>query len=103
FDGTTNVGSTQRPEVRFSRAVKPESLTSESFYATAADGTRLGATIVPAQDGSYAWLFLDAPMPGGAQITVHVDGARIRAAADGAFLDADGDGVAGGERTARFT
>ena len=103
FDGTANVGSTQRPEVRFSRAVKPESLTEESFYATTADGTKLAATIVSAQDGSYAWLFLDAPMPGGSLITVHVDGALIRAAADGAFLDADADGAAGGALTASFT
>ena len=103
FDGTSNVGSTQRPELRFSRAVKPESLTEASFYATNSDGTKLAASIVPAQDGSYAWLFLDAPMPGGATITIHVDGGLIRAAADGAFLDADGNGAAGGALTASFT
>ncbi len=102
-DGATDVGSTQRPEVRFTRAVKLDTLTANSFYATAADGTKLAGSIVPAQDGSFAWLFLDEPMPGGATITVHVDGSLIRAAADGAFLDADYDGVAGGELTFSFT
>jgi len=53
---------------------------------TGADGQKLGATIVPAQDGSYAWLFFDDPMPGGATITLQLNGNMIRAAADGAQL-----------------
>jgi uncharacterized protein YjiK len=101
--GESDVGSTERPEIRFSRAVKIDTLTADSFYASAADGTKLAGTIVPAQDGSSAMLFLDAPMPGGATITVTVDGSRIRAATDGAFLDADLNGVAGGLRQVSFT
>ncbi len=76
--GESNVGSTERPEIRFSRAVKINTLTADSFYASAADGTKLAGTIVPNQDGSSAMLFLDAPMPGGATITVTVDGSRSR-------------------------
>ncbi len=102
-EGEVNIGTTERPEVRFSRAVKLDSLTAESFYATTANGTKLAATIVPAQDGSYANLFFAAPMPGGTQITLNVDGNKIRAAADGAFLDANLDGAAGGMRTVTFT
>ena len=101
--GESDVGSTERPEIRFSRAVKIDTLTADSFYASAADGTKLAGTIVPAQDGSSAMLFLDAPMPGGATITVTVDGSRIRAATDGAFLDADLNGAAGGLRQVSFT
>jgi len=101
--GAINVGSTQLPEVRFSRAVKLDTLTANSFYATAADGTKLAGSIVPAQDGTYAWLFLDEPMPGGALVSVHVDGSLIRAAADGAFLDADMDGAGGGQLVFSFT
>ncbi len=101
--GESDVGSTERPEIRFSRAVKINTLTADSFYASAADGTKLAGTIVPNQDGSSAMLFLDAPMPGGATITVTVDGSRIRAATDGAFLDANLDGVAGGLRQVSFT
>ena len=54
-------------------------------------------------NGTWAWLFFDAPMPGSSQITVTVDGGLIRAAADGVFLDADGDGQAGGLRQTVFT
>jgi uncharacterized protein YjiK len=102
-NGNTEVGVTFRPQVTFSRAVNPSTLTSTSFYATGPDGNKLDATIVPAQDGSFAWLFINGPMPGGARITLHVDGSKIRAAADGAFLDADVDGVAGGMRTGSFS
>jgi hypothetical protein len=97
------VGVTQRPQVNFSRAVNAATLNANSFYATGPDGAKLGATVVPALDGSFAWLFFDEPMPGGARVTVHVDGSKIRAAADGTFLDADSDGNAGGELTASFT
>jgi hypothetical protein len=103
LDGASDVGATFRPQIDFSRAVNPATLNANSLYATGPDGAKLAATIVPAQDGSFAWLFFAEPLPSGAQITLHVDGSRIRAAADGAFLDADGDGTAGGVATLRFT
>ncbi len=101
--GSADVGVTQRPQVTFSRPVNPATLTSASFYATGPDGAKLPATIVPAADGSFAWLFFTDPMPGSSSITLHLDGTRIRAAADGAFLDANGTGSPGGERTLSFT
>src|SRR5205814_3337685 len=86
----------------FSRPVNVATLTSTNFFATGPTGARLPATIVPANDGSFAWLFFDDPMPGGATVTVHVEGATIRAAGDAAFLDADGDGASGGSLTYSF-
>jgi hypothetical protein len=94
-DGALDVGSTFRPQVFFSRPIDPSSLTSDNFYATEPSGARLAAHIVPAGNGSFAWLFFSAPMPGAAMITVHLDGSTIRAA-DGTLLDADGDGSPGG-------
>ena len=96
-DGAVDVGTTQRPQVMFSRAVNAATLTPASFYATGADGTVLSTTIVPATDGSFAWLFFNSPMPGGAHVTVHVAGSLIRGALDGAFLDADNNGTPGGD------
>jgi|GEM_PF-187621 len=101
--GSSDVGVTFRPQVTFSRPVNTDTLTSDSFYATAPDGSKLDATIVPALDGSFAWLFFTHPMPGAAQITLHVDGSKIRAAADGSFLDADADGTSGGQFSLNFT
>ncbi len=102
-NGASDVGTTQRPQVFFSRAVNPATLTASSFYATGADGSVLSTTIVPAEDGSFAWLFPNAPLPGGATVTVHVVGSAIRAAADGAFLDGDADGTPGGTYSFSFT
>ncbi|MFO1358315.1 Ig-like domain-containing protein [Plasticicumulans sp.] len=102
-DGASDVGVTFRPQVYFSRAVNTATLTANSLYATGPDGTKLSTTIVPSLDGSFAWLFFNNPMPGGSTITLHVNGALIRAASDGAFLDADGDGTAKDELTTTFT
>ncbi|MEO8859558.1 MAG: Ig-like domain-containing protein, partial [Burkholderiaceae bacterium] len=102
-DGVSDIGVTVRPLVIFSRAVNTATLTADSFYATAPDGSKLAATIVPSADSTYAWLFFTDPMPGGARITLNVNGAMIRAQADGAFLDGDGDGLAGGSLVASFT
>ena len=102
-DGSGDVGVTVRPQINFSRAVNIATLTNESFYATGPDGSKLAATIVPATDGTFAWLFFTNPMPGGSRVTLHVDGSKIRGAADGAFLDADANGTAGGVVTSSFT
>jgi hypothetical protein len=101
--GAGEVGVTFRPQVNFSRAVNPATLTADTLYATDPAGNKLAATIVPAADGSFAWLFFNAPLPGGAAITINVVGSGIRAAADGSFLDADGNGVAGGSFASSFT
>src|SRR5262249_14726002 len=58
--------------------------------------------IVPADDGTYAWLFPSNPMPGGSVITMRVDGSKIKAS-DGTLLDAAGNGTAGSVLTETFT
>ena len=97
------VGVTFHPEITFSRAVDPATLTSQSLFATDPAGNPLDATIVPRLDGLGAFLFFAAPLPGASTITVHVNGDLILAAADGLPLDADGDGIPGGEQTYSFT
>ncbi len=103
IDGAIDIGVTFHPQVLFSRSVDVATLTSNTFFATGADGQKLPATIVPAQDGSFAWLFFTSPLPGASTVTLHVDGESIRAAADHVRLDADGDGVAGGVFTSTFS
>ena len=71
------------------------------FFATDTTGAKLPATIVPADDGTYAWLFLTSAMPGASTITVTLDGAGIHAAG-GALLDAAGAGTAGSKLTYHF-
>ncbi|MEO5616651.1 MAG: hypothetical protein ABIS67_02690, partial [Candidatus Eisenbacteria bacterium] len=99
----SEVGSTFRPQVFFSRPVDPASLTAANFYATDTTGAKLPATIVPAQDGSFAWLFFTNPMPGASTVTVHVEGDTILAAADQQPLDGDENGTPGGTLTYSFS
>ncbi len=99
----SEVGSTFRPQVFFSRAVDPASLNAANFYATDTTGAVIPSTIVPAQDGSFAWLFFTNPMLGASNVTVHVLGDTILAAADQQPLDGDEDGTAGGTLTYSFS
>ena len=101
--GSSDVGSTFRPQVFFSRPINPTTLNANNFYATDTTGTKLPATIVPSQDGTFAWLFFTNPMPGASTITLHVDGTTILAAGDSQALDADGNGTAGGVYTSTFS
>ncbi len=94
-DGSVDVGTTFRPQIFFSRPVNASTLTNDNFYVADANGTKLPATIVPANDGTFAWLFLTNPMPGGSNVTVHVDGATIMPAVGTTTLDPDADGTAG--------
>jgi hypothetical protein len=101
-DGTPDVGVTFRPKVTFSRPIDTTTLTGANFFAADSTGAKIAATIVPADDGTYAWLFFKAPLPGASTITLTVDGSTIKAA-DGSKLDAAGSGVPGSKLTTTFT
>lgn len=96
-----DIGVTYRPEVVFSRAVDPTTLTASSLYATDASGAPVAATIVPRADGTGASLFFTNPLPGAATITLHLVGSLIRGT-DGAQLDAAGTGAPGSTATSRL-
>ena len=102
--GASEVGVTVRPQVLFSQPVDVATLNANNFYATFS-GQKLAATIVPANDGRFAWLFFTGPMPSAAQVQVTVDGSTIRrlggAAAD--LLDAAGNGTPGSKLTFDFS
>ncbi len=98
--GTSDVGVMVRPKVTFSKPVKTASLSSNNFYASFA-GQKLPATITPANDGTFAWLFLSNALPNAAQITVTVDGSTITNQ-DGSVLDAAGVGKPGSSVSVNF-
>jgi hypothetical protein len=82
--------------------VDPSTLTATSFFAMGSDGVTIPATIVPAADGTFAWLFFTNPLAGASTITINVDGGLIKAAVTQQLLDADGDGTPGGMFTSSF-
>jgi len=85
--GASEVGVTVRPRVYFPKPITPSTLNSNNFYASFA-GRKLPARIVPANDGTFAWLFLDPSMPSASQIQVAVDGSTI-SVLSGEILDAN--------------
>jgi hypothetical protein len=101
-DGAADVGVTFRPKVVFSRPIDPATLTAANFFATDPTGAKLPAAIVPAADGTSAWLFFTSPLPGASAIKLTVNGSTIKAA-DGSLLDAEGMGMPGSQQTVTFT
>jgi len=75
--GSQDVGVTVRPKVSFPRPIDVATINSNNFFASFA-GNRLPATIVPASNGTLAWLFFHQPMPNASQIQVTVDGSTLR-------------------------
>jgi hypothetical protein len=92
--GASEVGVTVRPKAVFPKPIDVATLNSNNFYATFA-GRRLAATVAPANNGTFAWLFFNEPMPNASAIQVTVDGSTIRTKL-GLPLDADGNGAPGG-------
>jgi hypothetical protein len=100
--GSSDVGVMVRPKATFPRQIDTSTLNSNNFYASFA-GKKLPATIVPASNGTFAWLFFSPQgMPNSCQITVTVDGSTITNLL-GEQLDADGDGVPGGSISFNFS
>lgn len=99
--GSSDVGVTVRPKAMFPKPIDLATLNSNNFYATFA-GRRLAATITPANNGTFAWLFFHEPMPNASQVQVTVDGSTLRTRT-GLPLDADGDGALGGVMRFNFS
>jgi membrane-associated phospholipid phosphatase len=107
----SEVGSTFRPQVFFSRPVDATSLNSSNFYATDTTGAVIPSTVVkehfdasvPGAGPTFAWLFFTNPMPGASTVTVQVLGDTILAQADGQPLDGDADATTGGTLTYSFS
>ena len=92
--GASEVGVTVRPRVYFPKPIVPATLNSNNFFASFA-GRKLPARIVPANDGTFAWLFFETNMPNASQVQVTVDGSTI-SVISGEILDADADLAPGG-------
>ena len=98
---TDEVGVTFRPQIFFSNVVDATTLTDASFFASFS-GEKIPATIVPANDGSFAWLFFSQQLPLAANIEVTMVGDSVRNLA-GDLLDGDGDGIEGGDLVFSFS
>ena len=102
LDGAVDVGVTVRPQIFFSKRVYGDSLDANNYFATFG-GEKFPATIVPADDGSFGWLFFSGAMADASHVTVTIDGSTILPVDGGPPLDADEDGLPGGIRSYGFT
>ena len=76
LDGAVDVGVTVRPQIFFSKRVYGDSLDANNYFATFG-GEKFPATIVPADDGSFGWLFFSGAMADASHVTVTIDGSTI--------------------------
>ena len=99
-DGQSEIRVTFRPKVSFTESVDVTTLSMDNLFASGSR-KKLDATIIPADDGTFAWLYFNRPMPGATQITVIVDGSKTLSAT-GNLLDALADGAPGGVLSSSF-
>jgi hypothetical protein len=99
-NGEELVALTRETIVRFGKKVDPKTVTPEALYLIA-NGERLAGRIVVSSTEEFATFFYDKPLPQSTEVRVMVDGDKITTRSGGA-LDADGNGVAGGKKTADF-
>jgi len=102
LDGATEVGSFFHPQVHFARPVDSATLTDENFFASIGD-RKLPARIVASNEGRFAWLFFEEPLPSSSRVQITVDGTTILPLGGGAPLDADRDDIPGGTLRYEFT
>ena len=103
-NGSVDIGVTYRPQIFFSSPVDPATLSSTNLAASVG-GVALSPTIVPANDGSFAWLFFSDTnhMPPSSVVEITIDGSTILPPGGGDSLDADNDGSPGGTKTYSFS
>ncbi len=94
-----NVARTVR--VSLSEPIDPATITSDSLQVFAR-GNRLPGRIGVGGTNEFLQFFPDNPFPASTEILVVVNGDTIRDT-DGVFLDANGDGTAGGTGTFQFS
>ncbi|MCO6458953.1 MAG: Ig-like domain-containing protein [Pirellulaceae bacterium] len=100
-EGESLVNVVRETTVQFSEEIDPATVTSDSFHVMAL-GQRIPGRVVVSSTNRFAKYFYDSPLPGATAVRIVVNGDQILDAF-GQPLDADGDGVPGGVRTADFT
>ena len=100
-NGAGEVGLTFKPQIVFSRPVDKSTLAGA--IQARVGGRVLATTVVPSNDGAFAWLFFDDPLPGSSKVRIVVEGDNILAEGADTALDADGDGEPGGRLEFQFT
>ncbi|WP_017327401.1 Ig-like domain-containing protein [Synechococcus sp. PCC 7336] len=100
-NGDERVSLTREAIVRFSGPVDAASVNSDTFKVFAL-GEEVSGRIVVSSTGEFARFYPDQPWSESTQVRLQIDGDGI-IGQNGVAIDADGDGVAGGQRTAEFS
>ncbi len=101
LDGEDGVALTRETVLRFDRALAVgTTIRADQFFAEFA-GRRLPGRTTLSADRKVATLFYEDPLPAAARVRVTFRGGSIQDE-DGEEIDADGDGIPGGETTIDF-
>ncbi|MEO0485521.1 MAG: Ig-like domain-containing protein, partial [Pseudomonadota bacterium] len=99
-DGGERINLDRPIVIEFDRAVKEDSITSDSIKLMAS-GEQLAGRLDLSSNGKIATFFPDEVLPSSTNVRLLVDGDLVMGA-DGKQVDADGDGEAGGMYQADF-
>jgi hypothetical protein len=99
-NGEEMVGPERETVVRFSGAIDPATVTTDSLYLIA-NGTRVPGRVTVSSTELFATFFQTNPLPSATEVRIVVDGSLIKGR-DGLFIDADGNGTPGGIRNTDF-
>lgn len=100
INGETGVAVTRETILHFSAPLSSNAIIGTNFYATFG-GRRLLSRTELSSDRTKATLFYLEPLPGSARVTVAFNGSLINDAA-GIAVDANGDGIPGGQALMSF-
>lgn len=98
--GEGMVSTTRETVIEFSRPISPTTILSTTVWAQFG-GQSLPANLRVSPDGLQVTLFYDNPLPNAARIRLTVDGDAL-VDTEGYAVDADGDGLAGGNAMIDF-
>ena len=99
-DGEELVNVTRETVVRFNAEVNPDTVSTDTFYVIA-NSEKIPGRVVVSGTKKFATFYYDNPLPASTQIRVVVDGDKILDS-KGLPIDADGDFISGGVKTAEF-
>jgi hypothetical protein len=101
LNGESGVSVTRETIIHFSAPLSSDTTLDQDMFYAEFGGRKILSRAELSSDGMKATLFYLEPLPGSSRVAVTFDGTGVKDRA-GAFMDADGDGIPGGQAVIAF-